>query len=492
LEAAAEGGRSPPRLLVTYWPNGTLRDRYVPIGGRTGFQSSALLAPFEAAGLRDDMIALYGLSAAYKQPGGPVGEGGTQFVMTGADSPGARANGGEADDSVAGGPSFDQIFLKRVPELSAQSGPRYANALCDGRVDSLQISTRCLSYSYDTRMIAAATPQNGVVQENLPLLGDLSPSKLYLKLFTGFIPGTNKQAEAIQALRLRKSVLDSSLRELARLRAIVPSSEREKIDFHADAIRKVEIELQGQLDQARSNPTGCMLPVPPDATLGGNEGSHNDYVSEPLQADDAQLAATGKAHLAVIRAAFQCDLLRVATFQWCPGANHVAFQGMYPADPTGVYRYRDLIQKFASSPWLLPAPSVGDASYALYELLSNVFTWFNQKTADALADFKQAKDAFGNSLLDYTLVPYITEAAAPGIENSPMPALIFGGKALGMQGGQFVDLTTAKPSFSTLWLNVAQALFQSDSPQDALSSEVFMHSSNPPTAPIAGLWRRPT
>jgi hypothetical protein len=412
------------------------------------------------------------------------------FVTTGADSPGTRGNGGEGDDSVAGGPSFDQIFLKHVPALQVSGSPGYINTLCDARVDSLETSTQCLSYSYDTRSILASVPTDGRLRENTPLFPSLKPRSVYAELFSGFIPGTSMQAEAIKALRLRKSVLDSALRELARLRAMAPSSERAKIDFHTDAIRKVELELQAKLDQA--NTPVCAIPDAPDASLTPKIGSQNDYSTQPTQGDEARLEAIGKAHLSVIRAAFQCDLLRVATFQWCPATNHIAFQGMYPADPTGAYAYRAFIHQFGEPPpWLLPAPVLGDATYDVYEFLSNVFTWFNQKTADALADFKQAKDAFGNSLLDYTLVPYITEAAAPGIPASPMPGLVFGGRALGMQGGQFVDLMAAKPSFSTLWLNVAQALFQSENPQELLSSEAFMNSSNPPIAPVAGLWRRP-
>lgn len=41
----------------------------------------------------------------------------------------------------------------------------------------------------------------------------------------------------------------------------------------------------------------------------------------------------GELHFAVIKAAFRCDLTRVATFQWAPGTSHFSFAGMWPADP---------------------------------------------------------------------------------------------------------------------------------------------------------------
>jgi hypothetical protein len=43
---------------------------------------------------------------------------GTVFTTTGCSSPGTRQNGGEQDDAMAGGPSFDQVFLPYTATLS--------------------------------------------------------------------------------------------------------------------------------------------------------------------------------------------------------------------------------------------------------------------------------------------------------------------------------------------------------------------------------------
>src|SRR6478609_5797250 len=115
--------------------------------------------------------------------GGP--EAGTVKVMTGAASPGTRVNGGEWDDAVAGGPSFDQIFLKRVPALR-RPGTGYCNVICDARVDSFETSAQCLSYDYAQRTVSSADPTLGPVTENVPLLPLLSPADAYRQLFAGF------------------------------------------------------------------------------------------------------------------------------------------------------------------------------------------------------------------------------------------------------------------------------------------------------------------
>src|SRR5690606_575038 len=141
--------------------------------------------------------------------GGGGHEAGTPFTTTGCGAEGTRQNGGESDDGVAGGPSFDQVFLKNVPAL-ARDGVGYVNAICDARVDSNETSTQCLSYSYTTRSISSARP-GGNITEHTPLLPQLSPAQLYAGLFANFMPGgateANREA-ALRALHLRKSVLD--------------------------------------------------------------------------------------------------------------------------------------------------------------------------------------------------------------------------------------------------------------------------------------------
>jgi hypothetical protein len=481
LEASAEGIPPPPRLLVIHWPLGTLRQRFLPTptGVNDGFTSSPLLQPFESAGLHDDMIVLYGLGHPFRAAGGGGNEAGTVFAVTGADSPGTRQNGGEGDDAVAGGPSFDQIFSKRVPALQ-RPGLASVNAIADARVFSNEVSTQCLSYDYETRTISSSQP-GGMLAEHIPLMPEKQPLALYNQIFSSIAPGAPSDA-ALRALLLRKSVLDYALAELTRLRGLAPASEREKLDIHADAIRKVELQLQGQLDGPVSE--SCVFPSAPDGTLVAKSGSSQIH-TDPVASEDAGLVATiGKLHAAVIRAAFQCDLARVATLMWCPGTNHVAFAGMNPTDEAAIYEmgsfhYRELSSSFYSG------PTPGGTNAYVYETLFGMFRWLNQQTADVVAELKAAKDIFGGSLLDSTIVPYVTDQAQPTDERSPLPALILGGRALGMQGGKFFSFPTPARSHNDLWMTIAQAFLKSNEPTNALADEKFVKTS---VEPIAGLW----
>jgi hypothetical protein len=492
LEAQAAGATSPARFLLTHFPIGTYRQSYLPTGSQTDFTLSPILAPFES--LKSDMIVLYGLTDNHLTcPNGGGHEAGTPFATTGASAPGTRANGGEIDDGVAGGPSFDQIFLKRVPEMK-RPGAGFINTLADARVDDLETSTQCLSYDYMTRQINGAT--GGQITEHQPLLPELSPSKAYATLFTGFVPGGNTPANndaVLKALKARKSVLDFCLRELDTLKTLAPGSERDKIDAHAAAIRDVELQLQGQIDMGGVGGVECTVPAAPDPSLKGQTGSKFNYGNEATSTSDEDThEKIGKAHAAVILAAFQCDIIRTATFQWSPGTNHVSFKGKYPANPTGSYMHHPMSHRIGDQGFFNGPPLTGtSADASLYQFLVSINTWYNQKMADILTTFKDAKDALGNSILDYTVIPYVTEVGDPSHARSPKASMIFGGKGLGMKGGQFLNFEANRRKQVDVYLTCAQALFQNADPLSQLpaAEEKFDRSD---AKPIDGLWAKPT
>jgi hypothetical protein len=492
LVAFAEGATSPPRFLLTHWPVGTLRQRFLPEGTGAAYKASPIIQPFIDAGLRADMSVFYGFSDGHLRcPGGGGHEAGTPFTTTCASAPGTRQNGGEGDDGVGGGPSFDQVFLKNVPELQ-RPGQGYANALCDARVDSNETSTQCLSYSYTTRSIASASP-GGNITECTPLLPRLSPVQLYADLFSNFMPGGNtpaNQETAVKALRMRKSVLDYTLSELGELKRISPGSEAPKIDLHAEAIRKVEMQLSTQIEAGMlpMNAPTCMVPVSPAGSLMGKKGSSSPYGSEETQTDDSPLhEQVAMAHADILLAAFQCDIIRVATFQFSPGTNHVSFKGLWPSDPNKIFMHHPVshMAPFLSGAANQPAPTSGQAQ-DIYEFLCNVQTWYNARLARILQNFKNANDALGNSLLDYTVVPYVTEVAESSHTRGPKPAFLFGGTKLGLKHGTFQNFSPTRPQVD-LFLTCAQALLKTEDPLSQLASERFT-ASNPNCAPVPGLW----
>jgi hypothetical protein len=478
LHASAQMVASPPRLLIIHHPVGTVRADFVPTGSTTTYTTSRLLMPFEAAGLRPNMVAMYGLSmASIPGPGGEGHQKGQVIMVTGTATKFVRSGELIAQDTPADGPSFDQIFLKNVKALQTNKG--YVNAIADDRVDyNPETSTRCLSYDYATRPVAATTT-GGV--ENIPLFPELSPLQLYVSLFGSMMPGgtaaSGNTDQLTRAVKERRSVLDYSLRELARLKTLAPASESAKIDLHTAAIRKIENQLSAQLAGGTIAMPGCVATPPPNVVGGMYDGgNHRDYANPTATASDEVLhAQVGKLHTGVIKSAFVCDLVRVATFQWSPGVNHIAFQGLYPGEASTIYMHHPLSHRVSSAD---TTASIATRKPEV-EFLSRVEVFYNTQTAAIIADFKATTDSFGGNLLDNTIIPYVTEVAACGHEYYPMPALLFGGQKMGIKGGQYQNLD--KRPHNDFWLTVAQALGLTT---DALKAEKFMQDTKSVTGPF--------
>jgi hypothetical protein len=502
FEAMAQGMKGPPRFLMGHWPVGTLKWAFLPNGGQkpsgvgTITQFSEILKPFETAGLKDDMSLIWGLYEKGSRGGGGGHEAGTPMATTGAICPGTRQNGGEGDDGVAGGPSWDQILLTEVKDDAAsgavrlkQPGIGYANAICDQRIDAQETSTRCLSYGYQTQSITAAT--GGKITENVPLLPDLKPAQLFAKVFANIMPGgptPTNTAAATQALYERKSVLDYCMRELSAMKSLAPADEVKKLEIHTDVCRKIETQVSDLILGKTKTPDGCVVPAAPPDTLAGKVGSKDEYKNPvATTADDALHQEIGKVHAGILLAAMQCDLLRVGTLQWSPGTNHVSFKGQYPGEANTMYMHHPLSHKVNGDDTFNSKP--GGYAGEVAQFLANVNAWYFARMAEVVNTYKTAIDPWGDgaqTMLDRTVIAYITEVSQQNHdERDPRPAMFFGGKALGMQLGKYLSFEGQSRPHVDFFATVAQAFFQGN-PTSHLSALKFATTPKP----IDGLWSK--
>jgi hypothetical protein len=261
---------------------------------------------------------------------------------------------------------------------------------------------------------------------------------------------------------------------------------------HTAAIRSIEMQLTTQINNGTMTPAGCTLPTMPDPTLTGKTGSRSEYMMTPTPAatDDSPIhEQIGKAHMGILKAAFICDLIRVGTFQWSPGTNHVSFKGLFPNNPNAIYMHHPtshIITNPAETGGSLPAAGLHQD---VVNFLAAVQTWYNQKMADILTEWKTTTDVYGGNLLANTIIPYVTEVGETTHSWNPLPAFIFGGSALGMKGGQYLNGAWPMNDF---WLTIAQAYFKNTNPLNNLPAtypdglrNTFVRTG---VAPIAGLW----
>jgi hypothetical protein len=446
VEAAEAQALAPQRILFVQRPVGTVPQYWFPAGAQgPSFELPRILQPFAA--LRDRLVLFEDLSLPFEGSVGGGSERGTVLMLTGARTrrlyPG---NGG--DDPIAEGPSFDQHLVNGAPGFQGTAIPSL-QVSCDSRADTPgEVSTRHMSYS----------------GAEAPLTPYYQPLDAYRRVFGTLLPGgADDQATLLRARRQRKSVLDFMQRDHARLQQLAPASQREQLDMHAAAIREMEVAF----DAALGDQASCAVPAAPEVLnvstqLDSYSGNH-----VVPQRDDETLSRIGALHMAVIKAAFRCDLTRVVTFQWAPGTNHVSFGGLWPPDPT-VFKVHH-------------TTSHDPASADLTEFLTRVEEFYARLVANFLQDLATEPEAGGNgSLLDNTLVPYITEVAERNSTWTRMPFLLLGGKNLGLVGNRvWANEGLGRRSTNDLWMAIAEAFGM---PGFALG-DADLH-----TTPIAGLF----
>jgi hypothetical protein len=477
MEAHAQGLPAPLRFLVIHHPLGTQHkgpastvDLWRPsaTATTTSFTLPQNSAPFEP--LRSKMVMIDGLNivTASQVPGGNNGgnnthEGGLVAVMTGVPTLGPIGT----QDHAAGGPSIDQIFLDRSPMLGGTSSPsqnktifQYLTAAADIRSDRDEVAPRVMSYRPPLLLNQPSSDadRNSARQ---PLVPETAPLNIYSRMFKSVIsPGADPSLAAARLLQ-QQSVLDFIRGDLTRMRTLVPASETSKIDGFAGSIHQLEASIKVSL-MVR----GSQLPVMPESFVlngagasGGSAPSAGsklkgvDYY-DPGDPNNHPHQRLGMQQLAMIRAAFQFDYVRVATFMWSSGTNWVVFPTTFQGATMGAS---------ASSPHHPPSHTTSAGTMAW---LAQVDAWYAQQSSAAIQALDATPDFDGNTLLDNTVVVYLSEIGrAYDHDQRNVPLLVFGGKNTGIKGGQYIKVTdghlssidggsTNRP-WNDLWLALA-------------------------------------
>jgi Protein of unknown function (DUF1552) len=445
IEARAAGAAAPLRFLVIHHPLGSQIDKWRPAGltaSTNTFTLPSISAPF--APLQPKMLMIDGLRIVTASPNnGTAGinthEGGMVALMTGQPTLGQIGQ----QDHVAGGASIDQMFLARSPLLGGPNSSKRTpfsslQLAADIRSDRDEVAPRVLSY------LDPIPNQTDLNKARQPLFPETQPLNVFSRIFGGGMP----TADVARYIMQKKSVLDFMRSDLARLRTLVPSGETMKLDAQGEAIRQLESSIQVSMGAAGG---ACLAPdMPPSFMMSGKGASGSsapaggasslsgvDYyvpgaLADPTNPDAHPHWKLGMLQLSMIRAAFACDLVRVATFMWSAGTNWVVFPGTFNGQAImGTPPPQ-------SSPHHPPSHTT-DASTMAW--LAQIDTWYAQRTSEALQAFESMIDIDSNNLLDNTVVAYVSEVArAYDHDQRNVPFLLFGGKNTRLQTGQFLKI----------------------------------------------------
>lgn len=464
IEARAAGAAAPLRVLFIHHPLGAGPGLTTWCPSATATTTSFTLplesAPF--APVQKYMVMVDGLNVvtASKQSGNGGGqnthEGGIVSIMTGVPTLGQVGQ----QDHCAGGPSIDQILLSKSPTLGGPgtASPTPFGSLqlaADIRSDRDEVAPRVLSY------LAPLSNQSDPSLARQPIYPETQPLNVYNRIFGGSLPmGSN----GAQVLAQKESVLSFMRSDLARLQTLVPASEKDRLTVHADAIQKLEASLQAMYSTTTMTSV-CTKPAMPanySNTNGATQGSGSVYTK--LSGVDYYIPNMPTSHphldlgmnqLRLIKTAFTCDLVRVATFMWSAGTNWVVFPGTFQG--------ATIKGNLQSTPHHPPSHSDPSGDTMTRDWLNQINTFYSQANATIVNEFATTPDIDGNMLLDNTIIVYFTEVARAWDHNQQnVPVLVFGGKNTGVKGNTYLKVTggslgtqtggTGNRPFNDLWL----------------------------------------
>ena len=249
---------------------------------------------------------------------------------------------------------------------------------------------------------------------NEPVLPEDDPRAVFDRLFAdlGVDPAALERARARQ-----QSILDFTRDATTRLRCRLGVEDRDRVDAHLEAVRDVE----SRLDPTSTLVGGglCAMPTAPGSSL-----SYPD---------------AGRAHMDLLVMALTCDLTRVGSVQWSRAA----------AGPPASWLGHDQPHHELSH----------DTSAGARAKVVQLDQWYAQQFAYLLDRMKAVPEGDG-TLLDHSVVLWVTEGSEAGHGRDDIDVVVAGSGAGALRTGQYLNL--ADRPHNDLLLELLNAVLPND------------------------------
>lgn len=434
--ARADGMSAPARIVFYVQPHGHIPDTWnmdIPGGPTDQFAERSLLdlqpSDFSPTlqplyGFRDRLLAIEGLShtSALADIAGVAKAGsgdlnnhqiGVADVLTGS-----RALQRQGTYCTGGARSIDQELATRG------SAP--------GRFDS-----RVYGFDYVPNSVVSPFSYLGPGQAT-PMVSDPSTAFSDLLGYLTPVAAPTTRADLIQSLR--PSVLDMVGHEYDLLAPQLGSEGRQKLEAHRALIRELELSLG----------TVAVGPAPKCDTA---------FASTPATA--VNVGPSVRQFMSLIRLAFACDLTRIVTFSapvpQCPELG-------YPADATfHGYAHQSIAGSTACGQMFSPFAA---------QAMTDLDAWHAGHVAFLLQQLDSVPEGSG-TLLDHTVVVWVTELATPTHQHWDVCTLLAGGCNGFFNTGRYVryprtlsnplpNMALTGPPHNRLHVSLLQAMGQGD------------------------------
>jgi Protein of unknown function (DUF1552) len=288
-EKLAHGQALPKRFGVFFFGNGRGVEaaKWRPTGSGAGWTPSMELAPLAA--VKDYVSVVTGMNAKLdKSPQGH--HKGSAAILSGYDFVTQPANNAPYRSTFAK-PSIDQLAAQAIGMGTAFKSLE------------LGVSRRVINGEGTTIQYIS---HNGPDSGNPP---ELSPRNLFNRLFANGAAasgGTPAMPDPVRAMR--KSILDAVLDDLGTLNQRVGTTDRARLDQHAESIRAIERRLSTESAPAAVSCAEAKAPTDPAGTNS----------KEPIE---ERMLAMGD----LLALAMSCDLSRVFSLQFSGSAGGPVF-----------------------------------------------------------------------------------------------------------------------------------------------------------------------
>ncbi len=460
--ARADGMTYPSRIVFYVQPHGHIPDAWnmaIPGGPTDQFAERSLLdlQPTDFSptlqplyGFRDRLLAIEGLShtsaladiaAVAKAGTGDLNNHqiGVADVLTGS-----RALQQTGTYCTGGARSLDQELASRG------SAP--------GRFDS-----RVYGFDYIPNSVVSPFSYLGPGQAT-PMVSD--PSAAFSDLMGYLTPVAAPKSRTDLLASLRPSVLDMVGREFDLLAPQLGSADRQKLEQHRALVRELELSL------------GAVSAVGPAAKCD------TTFASTP--AIGVNVGPSVRQFMSLIRLAFACDLTRIVTFSapvpQCPELG-------YPADATfHGYAHQSILGNTACGQMF---------SALAAQAMTDLDAWHAGHVAYLLQQLDSVAEGAG-TLLDHTVVVWVTELATPTHQHWDVCTLLAGGCNGFFETGRYVryprtlpnpmpNMALTGPPHNRLHVSLLQAMGQTDTSFGMTSAVADDGSNISFTGPLAEL-----
>jgi hypothetical protein len=240
----------------------------------------------------------------------------------------------------------------------------------------------------------------------------------FSRVFGGIGSGTG--TSGANASAKTKSILDAVIGQYTKVSAQLGSADRATLAAHLDMIRQMETSLATGMGAG----AGSSCVVPPMPTVGASMPTNPMQGGTGVIVTETDIPLKGQVMSDLLVASLSCDLTRVATMQWADSEAKfiLNFAPLNMPDHHHAYQHEKGFQP--------------DALLKIYQWYAGNFAYFLQKM-DAV------KEADGTSLLDNTLIFWISEIQKPDSHGQTNMPFVLAGKAQGkVRTGRWIKINS--------------------------------------------------